>query len=152
MGPLAQSSPLQTLGPQQGEVHGSFYRGAGRSYPGDLPGVKSPRIKEFLKGEGRAWRVLWETPCPHTTVGGAHSYNSLCSERLSLPLRTSPPRCCCPLFFLSSISHGHRAILYRKIHVGQVDGELAPPTHTFWFPTKHLPIHGRLNKAGHVDT
>lgn len=86
MGPLAQSIPLQTLGPQQAEVHGSFYRGGGRSYPRDLPGAKSPRIKGFLKGRGRAWRVLWETPGPHTTVGGAHSYNSLCSELLSLPL------------------------------------------------------------------
>lgn len=90
MGPPAQSIPLQRLGTQQAEVHGSFYRGGGRSYPGDLPGAKTLRIKGLLKGGGRAWRVLWEIPCPHTTVGGAHSYNSLCSELLYLPLRTSP--------------------------------------------------------------
>lgn len=140
MGPLAQSISLQTLGPQQAKVHTPFYRGGGRSYPGE----KFPRIKELLKGGGRAWRTLWETP-HHPKVGGVHSLLQTACVQGYFPPHSEPYLSVAATPILSQLTlpwaQGH---IVQKAPVGQVDGDSL--THTFWSPTRHP--HSRLNKAG----
>ena len=93
---------------------------------------------------------------PHPKVGDALSLLQKSSPPCSEP---HLPGAAVPSLFLSSICHGHRTILYRKLHVAQVEN--LPPslshthtdkhTHMFWSPTRNLPTHGRLNK-GCADT